>query len=361
MNNFTRKFLIFVTIFISVFTVYSCTSTSEDTTTAAASSTSVQTTDATTISTVTSVQTTDGTTTVATTTFVDMSRLVIRGTFDTIYDVNDTIDLSGIYVIFYDSEDRQHILTDTDYTITYPDMSTSGDKQIIITYGDYQLALDIEVLEVVIEDYYLSAYGLSGSELFLELRNIIHDGFQGVTYGDARYILDDTDADPDHPGNVILVYLGTSVSGVWDEGATWNREHVWPQNAMPVDASNPAINMASDLHNLKPSDPNENSSRGNDFFANTNDGDFYEPRDEVKGDVARILLYMVVMYDQLSLKDGTPNQNNYEMGLLSVLLQWNHDDPVDEFEMHRNDLIETYQHNRNPFIDHPEYADEIWN
>jgi endonuclease I len=82
-----------------------------------------------------------------------------------------------------------------------------------------------------------------------------------VSYGDARLILDETDRDPNNSSNCILVYLGTSVSGNWDGGITWNREHVWPQSLLGVNVENQSINVGSDLHNLKPADPNENSSR----------------------------------------------------------------------------------------------------
>jgi endonuclease I len=172
-------------------------------------------------------------------------------------------------------------------------------------------------------------------------------------------MLDETDRDPNQSGNLILVYLGTSVSGVWDSGNTWNREHVWPQSLLGVSADNSTVNSASDLHNLKPSDPAENSSRGNKFFGNSTTSQTYEPRDEVKGDIARILFYMDIMYDELSLIEANEG-NTYQMGNLDALLAWHIEDPVDDFEMYRNQKIEAFQGNRNPFIDHPEFADKIY-
>lgn len=207
--------------------------------------------------------------------------------------------------------------------------------------------------------YYEGALGLYDDQLVSFLHQISNESFSGVTYGDARYMLDDTDADPTNPNNVILVYLGTSISGVWDFGDTWNREHVWPQSLLGVSADNDIVNSASDLQNLKPSNPAENSSRGNKFYGNTETSQTYAPRDEVKGDVARILFYMDIMYSELSLiyaNDG----DVYEMGNLEVLLAWHELDPVDDFEMNRNNLIEGYQGNRNPFIDHPEFVDKIY-
>lgn len=207
--------------------------------------------------------------------------------------------------------------------------------------------------------YYDGAAGLYGDQLVTFLNEISNESFMGISYGDVRYILDETDADPDNPGNIILVYLGTSISGIWDEGKTWNREHVWPQSLLDSKASNPNINSASDLHNLKPSDPRTNSSRGNKFFGTTLTPQTYVPRDEVKGDVARILFYMDIMYDSLSLINANEGGAN-QMGNLEVLLNWHILDPVDDFEMNRNNIIENHQGNRNPFIDHPEFADKVY-
>lgn len=209
--------------------------------------------------------------------------------------------------------------------------------------------------------YYQGAGGLFSDDLVTFLNTISNRTFTGVTYGEVRYILDETDADPSNPSNVVLVYLGTSISGVWDYGNTWNREHVWPQSKMPASADNDQKNMASDLHNLKPSDPAENARRSNDFFSYSEDGSVYEPRDEVKGDIARILFYMDIMYDELSLIVSNVGEKNvYTMGNLETLLEWHEADPVDDFEMNRNNIIEDYQGNRNPFIDHPEFVDKVY-
>lgn len=207
--------------------------------------------------------------------------------------------------------------------------------------------------------YYEGADGLTGQTLVSFLRNVVTTGFTGVSYGDARYILDETDQDPNNPNNVILLYLGTSVSGVWDGGITWNREHVWPQSLLGVSVDNSYIGVGSDLYNLKPANPSVNSSRGNDYFDDSGLSTAYEPRDAVKGDIARILFYMTVRYDNLTLVNST-NPSTYQMAMLDTLLKWDKLDPVDSFELHRNDVVYSYQHNRNPFVDHPEFVDKIW-
>jgi endonuclease I len=210
-------------------------------------------------------------------------------------------------------------------------------------------------------EYYASIdEGLSGETLLLALRALINNGFSGVDYGTARTALAETDADPNNPDNIILVYLQTSVDGTWDGGATWNREHVWPQSYLGDTASNGTVNIASDLHNLKPSNPAENGSRGNKYFDYVTTSNTYEPADEVKGDIARILLYMIVMYDYLDLVEDSSTTATYKMGVLSTILEWHTLDPVDNFELNRNNVIYSYQNNRNPFIDNPDYVGLIW-
>lgn len=282
----------------------------------------------------------------------------------TIYEQGKPLDHSTFTVYLEKASGSLIPLGSTVYQVSGFDSSTPGDQLVTISYLTFTATFLVEVIEVTTDlvismEYYLSAQNLTGQALLDELHDIINTGFNGVDYGDARYMLDDTDRDPNNASKVILLYLGTSVNGAWDGGVTWNREHVWPQSLLGESAENSTVNMASDLHNLKPADPNTNSSRGNKYFSNTTTADTYAPRDEVKGDIARILLYMVVMYDVLELVDVYPDV--HEMALLSVLLQWHDLDPVDDFERNRNNVIYSYQYNRNPFIDYPEFVDLIWN
>ncbi len=222
--------------------------------------------------------------------------------------------------------------------------------------------------------YYDNAEGLSEQALRSALHNIIDD-HTVKSYGDARYILDETDQDPGNSSNIILVYTGNSVSGSWDSGETWNREHVWSKSHGFPDESDIAY---SDLHNLKPCHPDVNTDRGDKDFevGGSTHGiatlcnytsTTWEPRDEVKGDIARIMLYMVVRYEgdvsgeaDLELVNELTSYPDPEFGIFSTLLQWHYDDPVDDFERNRNDVIYSHQNNRNPFIDHPEYVSKIW-
>ncbi|PLX24018.1 MAG: hypothetical protein C0597_00345 [Marinilabiliales bacterium] len=223
--------------------------------------------------------------------------------------------------------------------------------------------------------YYSTTDGLTEEALRAALHNIIDDHIV-KTYGDARYILDDSDKDPNNNSNLILIYTGTSVSSNWDAGATWNREHIWSKShGFPDEGTDIPY---SDLHNLKPSYPSVNTDRSDKdfdeggeqhdvatecFFTSTT----WEPRDDVKGDVARIMLYMVVRYEgdatgepDLELVDEITSYPDPEFGVFSTLLKWHYEDPVDDFERNRNNVIYSYQENRNPFIDHPEFVSLIW-
>jgi endonuclease I len=180
------------------------------------------------------------------------------------------------------------------------------------------------------------------------------------------------DEDPNNTNNVLLHYKGTSVPKS-SFGTSWNREHLWPQS-LGADVSP----KKSDLHHLFAEDVSLNSSRGNSVFDNvypnytgSGYGNYwtsskFEPRDSQKGDVARALFYMDVRYDgtggesDLILLD-TVSPSYGQMGVLSTLLQWHNQDPPDNAERARNDKIyQLYQHNRNPFIDRPEFANLIW-
>ena len=220
-------------------------------------------------------------------------------------------------------------------------------------------------------NYYSGATG-TGAALKSQLKTIISTGFVAYSYGDARYILDDLWRDPNNANNVILIYNGASVSGSWDAGITWNREHVWPDSKLGVNTSNSTVGAASDLFELAPANPSINSSRSNSNFGPVNGSGNYGyqtglwfPSNAHKGDVARSMFYMATRYsngtstpsaNNLTLVNGNPG-STYQLGDLQSLLRWHYTDGVDNFERRKNDLnYDSYQKNRNPYIDHPEYV-----
>ncbi|MER5968900.1 endonuclease [Streptomyces sp. NPDC002055] len=226
------------------------------------------------------------------------------------------------------------------------------------------------------DTYYKDAEGKTGAELKKALHTIISKQDK-LSYDEVWDALKATDEDPKNSSNVILLYSGRSQSKESNGPGEneWNREHVWAKSHGDFGTS---TGPGTDLHHLRPEDCTVNSIRGNkDFDAggdevpeakgNRTDDDSFEPRDEVKGDVARMILYMAVRYDgeesfpDLEANDQVDNGSKPNIGRLSVLKQWSKQDAPDAFEKKRNEVIyDKFQHNRNPFIDHPEWVDDIW-
>ncbi|MEC4117084.1 endonuclease [Myroides phaeus] len=151
---------------------------------------------------------------------------------------------------------------------------------------------------------------------------------------------------------------------------TWNREHVYTQDAGGFDTKIPGA--ATDVHNLRSADVDWNGKRGNLKFAPGNGysgpitGGWY-PGDEWKGDVARMMMYMYVRYGEQCLpsKIGVGSTTSTPDGMIDLFLKWNAEDPVSDIEKRRNDYhgntAKPYaQGNRNPFIDNPYLATQIW-
>ncbi len=224
--------------------------------------------------------------------------------------------------------------------------------------------------------YYDNAEGLSGDELKTALHNIIDDHTE-YSYNALRdFILKNTDEDPNNSSNIILLYTGRSQNkNTFGGGANeWNREHVWAKSHGDF-GNNPPC--GTDAHHIRPTDASVNSARGNKDFDNGGvqhpeaTGCYYtnstwEPRDEVKGDVSRMIFYMSVRYEggsgepDLEVVDWVNTSPNPQHGKFSTLYEWHQQDPPDAFEINRNEVIYSYQNNRNPFIDHPEYLISIY-
>jgi len=171
-----------------------------------------------------------------------------------------------------------------------------------------------------------------------------------TSYDKAQEILQYSDRDPSNPYNVLLIYNRNSVNGLWDGGSTWTREHVWPQSHLENET------QTSDAHNLRPINQRINESRGNLRFVEGS-GEYskeltgWYPGDEDRGDVARIIFYMATRYPNLAIE---------LVGNLATFLEWHQTDPVDDFERVRNDVIYSYQDNRNPYIDNPKWVELVF-
>jgi endonuclease I len=248
-------------------------------------------------------------------------------------------------------------------------------------------------------DYYDYATGNTGTILKQRLRATIDPVDDAAipntaevletpqSYDAARSSLQVTDAAPGMPGYMLSVYDRTPIHVAainptgsppgWDAGATWNREHTWPRSR-GVGSSGPDD---SDLFELRPSLTSSNGSRadlnfggayGAQSYGTVTDGGqtFWYPGNADAGIIARQEFYMAVRYDgsdgsTQDLEIGTGNVANPvnaedpppQLGNLTRLLEWNYAAAPDTFERNRNQVIFTsYQHNRNPFTDHPEWV-----
>ncbi len=204
-----------------------------------------------------------------------------------------------------------------------------------------------------------------------------------LSYSQVWSALKIVDLDPSNSGNVLLVYgwengTDTDVTNDRTRGkdsnsgnnGDWNREHIFAQSLGDPDLGQ--LGPGADAQMLRACDVQRNSLRGNRLYAAGSGnsgivGSFWYPGDEWKGDVARILMYMYLRYDVQCLPtfvcSGTTASSDINMP--NLLLQWNSEDPVSQYEDNRNtylgNALNTYsQGNRNPFIDNPYLATVIW-
>jgi len=303
------------------------------------------------------------------------------------------------------------------------DTTIKGTYQIILKATDAagnraRVELSIEVYEglntsiYVPDGYYDGIDGLSGETLKAALNDIItgHTEYPYTsTSTDVWDMLIEADEDPDNPNNVLLFYTGYSLPKTCQDSSNppaeceveiynelktveWNREHIWSKSRGDFEikeGTTTVLDMGAhtDGHHLVAAERVMNSTKNNRHFEDCHDGDDinivdrgygnytcndweFEPRDEVKGDTARMIFYMAERYegeegDMVDLEvindpDSSKELKLPEYGDLDDLLRWMIEDPVSEKEIERNQIIFQYQGNRNPFIDHPELVELIW-
>jgi len=226
--------------------------------------------------------------------------------------------------------------------------------------------------------YYNGTEGKSGDELKQALHNTIKNHVD-CSYNQAKLLINYSDADPANPNNVILFYSQISRSAaLYGIGAGFiNREHVWAKSHGNFSGIRP---MDGDALNLRPEDGQVNVNRSNLDFDNVQPNgtqdpiatncwfnqNAYEPGPLTKGQVARILFYMATRYEgtdgemDLELVSKLNNYPKPNFGNLTTLLEWNKQYPPSDIERQRNNRMFRMQQNRNPFVDHPEFADYIW-
>lgn len=264
------------------------------------------------------------------------------------------------------------------------------------------IALGINSYAQIPPGYYNSATG-NGYTLKTQLKLIISNGHEDQGYDTLYDAYVNTDNDSFYENdNTVLDMYSENPSGVDSynynhndrtcgnynsENDCYNREHIFPQGFF-----NEQLPMRTDIHHVVPTDGYVNNRRANYPFGEViNDtwmsnngskvgqntfgsysGVVFEPIDEFKGDIARMLLYFAVRYEDevtdSSWDDHTTTNNPlngtndqvYEIWYLQLLYKWHLEDPVSEREIKRNNEAYNFQGNRNPFIDYPEYVDSIW-
>ena len=223
------------------------------------------------------------------------------------------------------------------------------------------------------DDYY-EDNGVSYDELSTQSKSVVLSTLRTLmktthkkqtSYGECQSYADETDCENENTTIVTLYTSYKSKQSEYNSGSGWNREHVWPKSLGGFNTSG----AGADLHHIRPSENKTNGDRGNLKYGEVNGGtaskgnlsgiiggykgSYYEPLDNVKGDVARICLYVYVRYGgELSKCNSITNV----FQSVDVLLAWCEMDPVDTWEMGRNEVVQKIQGNRNVFIDYPEYA-----
>ena len=227
-------------------------------------------------------------------------------------------------------------------------------------------------------------FDLEGEPMKNALANLITESHDStVDYNELWEILSQTDLNPQNSNNVLLIYGWNNTNAEDDDDydrdkdatcgngnpctdETWNREHVFPKalDESGSDDSGPT----ADPHMLRSSDVEMNGLRANRMFSEGNGtasytigNDRFYPGDNWRGDVARIIMYMYVRYGE----QWNPNlvgdgSNSYHNDMPDIFLEWNAEDPVEQHEINRNNIVRGYQGNRNPFIDNPYLATIIW-
>ncbi len=165
-----------------------------------------------------------------------------------------------------------------------------------------------------------------------------------TNYQETRPLYAYTDCASNETSKLVSFYSGTLHTSVWDSGKTWNREHTWP-NSKGMEGRD-----EDDIMMLRPTLVKENGSRGNKAYGES--AGYQDPGESVRGDCARIVLYVYTRWGNTGKMWGSTGV----IENLDLLLRWMQEDPVDTWEMGRNDAVESITGVRNVFVDYPEYA-----
>ena len=253
-------------------------------------------------------------------------------------------------------------------TVNYVYGSASGYSNVIANWGergeeatflspnaiDFYEENSITYAELAALSGSSTTSSVPSSSLYSKLKNLMRDNHDKQTsYEDLKHLFAFSDCENSDHANLSLLYLGETVSSTWDS-SVFNREHCWPKSKGIVAGSTEG--ETADLMTLRPTNPSVNSSRGNKAFGETTDSTYFFPNsrqkygDDIRGDMARTLLYTYVRWGNTDNMWGASGVIQSR----DLLLEWNEADPVDTWELGRNDSVESVTGTRNVFIDYPE-------
>jgi len=253
----------------------------------------------------------------------------------------------------------------------------------------FLFTLSLSVLAQPKAGYYNTAVGKMDANLRNSLQIIISNGHSVTSYSGLWTAYKTTDINP-ATGKIWDMYSNCSFTWQVDQNTgntgaecfNYNREHTTPQSWFGG-----ASPMYSDLFNVYPTDSKVNGERGNYPYGEVGTVEYtsgngskrgsskisttativFEPIDEYKGDFARTYFYMATRYAGLCeswIGEGTTIYSSTNLGFtpyaVALYLKWTRQDPVSSKEINRNNAVEAFQKNRNPFIDYPELAEFIW-
>jgi endonuclease I len=249
-----------------------------------------------------------------------------------------------------------------------------------------------QVLSTASVGYYASLEGLSGAALKQALQDIIANPSEVRlhSYADMWDIIRVADTNPLNSGQIWDMYREEPISKIDQQNGSsivgkWNREHIFPQSRGGFEvalgdyadgisiwnntSAAATVDGVSDAHHIRAENGQENSSRNNKNYGAVNSATVYAgptgTQGSWHGDVARACFYMAVRFNGLNVLNGSPTESvganpSGNIGDLATLLAWNVSDARDDYEMNRNNYVQTWQHNRNPFIDYPLLANYIF-
>jgi endonuclease I len=249
----------------------------------------------------------------------------------------------------------------TDNTNTSISDNSSTEKSSVLDSSIQDSSVDSTSSTSYSSDLELKSYWNSldlstyGSTLRSSLRSLIKaTGNKTIGYSTNNSVL--AQSDKALNGKGIIPFYREETESTTD----WNKEHVWP-NSRGAGKSGPG----SDPHMLRPTYSKDNSSRGNSFYGQSGDGTVWDPAsfgyENARGEAARIVFYVSARYSGMELSNN-PNDSTekHTMGRLDRLIEWNNKYPVTAQEIRRNEYLYSDGFGRNPFIDHPDLVNYIW-